>query len=138
MIGLTENALNASVRSGNSYRVLPFFADMENFWNGNRNYKSSSRRIPKSTANVGQHANAHNAFGFQGSAAASSEVWLYVDNDSIRASRSYYPDPEDNHGTDGGNVGYADGHAAWLAGGEGYIRSHERSQDNNRTTAYPR
>lgn len=138
MIGLTENALNASVRSGNSYRVMPFFADMENFWNGNRTYKGSSRGIPKSTVNVGHHANVHSAFGFQGSAAASSEVWLYVDNDSIRASSSYYPDLDDNHGTDGGNVGYADGHAAWLAGGEGYVRSHERSQDNNRTTAYPR
>jgi prepilin-type N-terminal cleavage/methylation domain-containing protein/prepilin-type processing-associated H-X9-DG protein len=41
-----------------------------------------------------------------------SAIWLYHDDDDADVNNQL--DANDNHGRDGGNVGYADGHAAWV------------------------
>jgi prepilin-type N-terminal cleavage/methylation domain-containing protein/prepilin-type processing-associated H-X9-DG protein len=43
-----------------------------------------------------------------------SGVFLMVDMDSGTGARSNYPNPEDNHGKDGGNMNFVDGHAEFV------------------------
>jgi len=122
---------------GNSYNCIPFFADMENYWNGNQNFSQSSRGIKKTTSNVQSYPHEHEALGLKGTACSASKVWLYSDADLYQYPKSFYPDPENNHGQSGMNVGFADGHTEWIARDK-VVLSHETSQDNNRTRAYPR
>ena len=48
-------------------------------------------------------------------------MWLIYDGDDAvayppgKASNNDYPDFIDNHGADGGNVIFCDGHAEWVA-----------------------
>ncbi|MGI8965558.1 MAG: hypothetical protein ACR2H1_05645, partial [Limisphaerales bacterium] len=48
---------------------------------------------------------------------------------SIR--RENYPNPLDNHGTDGGNVGFCDGHLEWVPLKK-YNYKYEFSEDSGR------
>ena len=68
--------------------------------------------------------------------ASPAEVWLYSDSDTAFFVRSFYPDPENNHASEGCNVSFSDGHAQWTDRDQ-VVRVHELSQDNNRTRAYP-
>ena len=43
-----------------------------------------------------------------------SGVFLMVDADTGSGARSNYPDPEDNHGKEGGNMNFCDGHAEFV------------------------
>ncbi len=59
-------------------------------------------------------------FDIKGQKASPSAVWLIYDGDDAvtvggRRSNNDYPDPIDNHGADGGNVVFCDGHAEWVA-----------------------
>jgi len=59
-------------------------------------------------------------FKLKGSTGSPSRIWLIRDGDdaipcpSGRTSNNDYPDWVDNHGAEGANVIYCDGHAAWV------------------------
>ncbi len=59
-------------------------------------------------------------FRLQGLTASPSAMWLIYDADDAvafppgKTSNNDYPDYIDNHGTDGGNVIFCDGHAEWV------------------------
>jgi prepilin-type N-terminal cleavage/methylation domain-containing protein/prepilin-type processing-associated H-X9-DG protein len=54
--------------------------------------------------------------GYIGSLAGASRACLLLDGDSAYAgTRSNIPDPVDNHGADGGNVSFCDGHAEFIS-----------------------
>ncbi len=57
----------------------------------------------------------------------SSDIWIIYDADDRDAAdptrqNEDYPDAGDNHGIDGGNVVFADGHAQWISR-KNYLRS---------------
>jgi prepilin-type N-terminal cleavage/methylation domain-containing protein/prepilin-type processing-associated H-X9-DG protein len=59
------------------------------------------------------------AFPIRGMKASPSAMWLIYDGDNAvtigsAKSNNDYPDIIDNHGTDGGNVIFCDGHAEWV------------------------
>ncbi len=59
------------------------------------------------------------AFDFRGQAGSFSSILLIADAAGAVSSGGYtsspnYPNSLDNHGSDGGNVLYCDGHAAWV------------------------
>jgi prepilin-type processing-associated H-X9-DG protein len=130
-------AFNRLATIGHSYDTIPFFADMENYWNGNGDFKHNSRAMRKTLSSIGTYKHEHEAFGLTGQSAGPSRIWLYADTDCIISMRSFYPDPDNNHGDVGLNVAFCDGHVQWLKRRE-VVYSHELSQDNNRTRAYPR
>jgi prepilin-type N-terminal cleavage/methylation domain-containing protein/prepilin-type processing-associated H-X9-DG protein len=59
-------------------------------------------------------------FPLRGQKASPSSMWLIYDGDdavawpSGKVSNNDYPDTIDNHGADGGNVIFCDGHAEWV------------------------
>ncbi|HVM49120.1 MAG TPA: prepilin-type N-terminal cleavage/methylation domain-containing protein [Candidatus Acidoferrum sp.] len=60
-------------------------------------------------------------FNIRNQKAAPSSMWLIYDGDDAvayppgKVSNNDYPDYIDNHGADGGNVIFCDGHAEWVA-----------------------
>jgi prepilin-type N-terminal cleavage/methylation domain-containing protein/prepilin-type processing-associated H-X9-DG protein len=54
-------------------------------------------------------------FKLKGASGSPCRIWLMHDGDNaIQGSNNDYPDSVDNHGAEGGNVIYCDGHAAWV------------------------
>jgi prepilin-type processing-associated H-X9-DG protein len=55
--------------------------------------------------------------GYMGSIAGPSRAWLFLDgDDGFQGTRNNIPDPIDNHGADGGNISFCDGHVEWVSG----------------------
>jgi len=64
-----------------------------------------------------------------------SDLWIIYDADDedytgadVTRKNEDYPDPGDNHGTEGGNVVFCDGHAQWTKQND-YLRSWYRGTD---------
>ena len=77
---------------------------------------------------------AHRTFSFRmrGEIPGPSRTWLMVDaDDSSGGSANNYPDPEDNHGAEGSNALFADGHSRWVPV-ETFLYVYELSQDEGR------
>jgi len=86
--------------------------------------------IRKSLANIQSYAKYHDAFGLKGTHPGPAGFWLLTDA-AIRGTL-YFPDATDNHGADGANTAFCDGHVAWIPARR-YIRDYELSQDEGRT-----
>jgi prepilin-type N-terminal cleavage/methylation domain-containing protein len=71
--------------------------------------------------------------GLKGTVAGPSRTWLTLDGDNkFNPANVYnnYPDKGDNHGADGANANFCDGHAEWVREkGKYYMILRELSQD---------
>ena len=61
------------------------------------------------------------AYGFsssyRGTKTSPSQAWLFLDGDGgYLGTRNNIPDPIDNHGEDGGNISFCDGHVEFVSG----------------------
>jgi prepilin-type N-terminal cleavage/methylation domain-containing protein/prepilin-type processing-associated H-X9-DG protein len=122
-------AYDASTKTGRgtSYEVSGFI-------NGNNSTAATATWTPnvRKTQNVVANYTYQNllnytvkgktlTFNLRGQKAAPSSMWLIYDGDDAvsfpagKLSNNDYPDFIDNHGTDGGNVIFCDGHAEWVA-----------------------
>src|SRR5438445_13766463 len=58
------------------------------------------------------------AMNFRGQSCGPSDIWIIYDEDDLGAgpdlANGDYPDRGDNHGTEGGNVVFCDGHATFV------------------------
>jgi prepilin-type N-terminal cleavage/methylation domain-containing protein/prepilin-type processing-associated H-X9-DG protein len=99
-------------------------------------YMGPQHEILKTQSSVNSYAHRYNAFGLRGVSPGPTKIWLMVDGDdkypSIPSSINDYPDPSNNHGADGANAAFCDGHAEWIPRKK-YIEAYEASQDENRT-----
>jgi prepilin-type N-terminal cleavage/methylation domain-containing protein/prepilin-type processing-associated H-X9-DG protein len=91
--------------------------------------------LKKSERNVQGYVHKNSAFGLKGQAIPASKIWIIMDGDgSGPGAINNYPDKNDNHGPDGGNVLMVDGHVDWVKGGTNYVFNYEQGQDENRST----
>lgn len=78
------------------------------------------------------------SLGLVGTIAGPSRIWLQVDEDDLFSTYpgaiNDYPDPGDNHGVDGANANFGDGHAEWVpTKGKKYLIARELSMDENKS-----
>ena len=113
---LNNNAANKFALTGHSYEVLGEIRDVKVTQNFVNNY-------------VMQHNTK-----YMGSKPGASAFWFFHDADD--APQNVELDPEDNHGREGGNVAYCDGHAAWVKRSD-WRRQWNITRDDNKQDPLP-
>jgi prepilin-type N-terminal cleavage/methylation domain-containing protein/prepilin-type processing-associated H-X9-DG protein len=94
----------------------------------NYTYKLVEDNFPPETSLAGQRANP-------------SDIWIFYDSDepgfmdSTRPNNDF-PDPGDNHGADGSNVSFVDGHVSWVKRDK-FVESWWRGTDEDHTRVIP-
>ena len=159
----THNSVRGNlyaVGANNTYTGLPELVDLQDFaigknapgysyenfgfWSNPNSTEDGvtvfGTRKTESRVNTRTHNNivSGNFFGITGMVPGPSRTWLQVDADDVRPpgppnNYNDYPDAIDNHGADGANANYCDGHAEWVPRKK-YIYTYELSQDQGRTT----
>lgn len=77
-------------------------------------------------------------YRFAGEKGGASDIWIFYDaddpgfGDKSRPNNDY-PDPGDNHGAEGSNVTFCDGHAAWVTQ-KNFLKSWYRGTDEDHVT----
>jgi len=91
--------------------------------------------IKKGERTVNNYVHKSSAFGLKGQTVSACQIWLIMDGDRDGpGAMNNYPDKNDNHGAEGGNLLMCDGHAEWIKGGMNYVFCYERAQDENRSS----
>jgi len=112
---LMDNAAGKTAALGHSYEVAGFFRGA----NGSSTANGfNTRKTQNSVATyVYRQAQLGTKYFYIGRKASPSDVWVLYDADDPGGAdrpNQDYPDPGDNHGTEGANVVFADGHAEWV------------------------
>ena len=108
---LRKYAGNKTYTPGTSYELFAWWAD----------YGPAPGPAPKTQANVQSWVYQYTSkydynHSFKGMNAGASRACLFLDGDSsYLGTRSNIPDSVDNHGADGGNVSFCDGHAEFVS-----------------------
>ena len=130
---LLNNALQGKKDTyGHSYEVAGYFAGSGGNQIGGP-YNVNERKTQRSVISriyVTPQAGA-GKYDFRGQKASPSDVWIIYDADDATGGdrpREDFPDPGDNHGADGGNIVFGDGHAEWVSSKK-YVGSFIRGTD---------
>jgi prepilin-type processing-associated H-X9-DG protein len=141
VLDLTDNAEGKAGTRGHSYEVAGFMnarvASGRLGTNTRKTQNTVSRWIYKLQNRTFMEHN------FYGQAGGPSDIWLiydaddrdYTGRDASRKNEDY-PDAGDNHGTDGGNVVFGDGHAEFIRQ-DNYLRSFFRGTDEYHPKVLP-
>lgn len=90
--------------------------------------------IKKSERTVQGYTHKNRPFGLQGHRIGPTQIWLIFDGDREGPGAiGNYPDKNDNHGEQGGNILFCDGHVEFVKGGMNYVISYETGQDEGRS-----
>ena len=109
---LDENAHGKDQVYGSSYEVAGYLrGDIDSI---------GIRKTESSIQGYAYQATQDQSFKFNivGQIASPSDIWLLYDEDDAGTGpdrkNEDYPDPGDNHGSEGGNIVFGDGHAAFV------------------------
>ena len=118
IMGLYDNAPNGKAAGeGHSFEI-------QGSWSKTKTKKTQQRALAYTMKNT---------TGWVGSLPGPTRIFLLVDADDGKPSGSNnYPDPVDNHGAEGANFLFCDGHAEWVMR-RNYITTWNISEDANRT-----
>jgi len=111
----------------------------ENFtwWRTPNEFSDGRTGTRKTESRIQTRAHVNTALGLRGMVPGPSQTWLQLDADSALATYAGaindYPDIGDNHGKEGANANFADGHAEWVTvKANRYLILREMSQDVNK------
>ncbi len=99
-------------------------------------------RKTESRVSTRSHEKSVDGLNLRGVIPGPSQTWLTLDGDNLFASDpvtrpNNYPDASDNHGADGANANFCDGHAQWVKEkANQYLIFREMSQDEGRGTKH--
>ena len=136
---LVDNAAGKNGTIGHSYEIAGYL----NYWTTGGSAGANVRKTQSTINGWNYRLNntgfpQANVFGQRG---GPSDIWIIYDaddrdsTDPIRQNGDY-PDKGDNHGTDGGNVIFCDGHAEWVKQRD-YIRSFAKGTDEYHSAIIP-
>lgn len=116
---LQDNAAGKDGTSGSSYEVAGFFcgASPTTSTSDILNVRKTQNSINSHIYSTVQIAKYNESTGLK---ASPSDVWIIYDADDggpVGSGRDHedYPDRGDNHGADGANIVFGDGHAEWVS-----------------------
>lgn len=128
---LQDNSLQGKTgTSGMSYEVTGFFCGQSPTTSANSDTINVRKTQSSILSKVYTTVQAGTKYNYIGQKVGPSDVWLIYDADDGGAGgpNEDYPDPGDNHGADGGNVVFGDGHAEWVSQ-KRYVGSFIRGTD---------
>jgi prepilin-type N-terminal cleavage/methylation domain-containing protein/prepilin-type processing-associated H-X9-DG protein len=143
ILGLTDNATNGredSTSQRHSYEVTGFI-------NG-RTAAGNNPNAPRKTYSLlagytykldNRTAGAFSIYHYLGQKASPSAIWIIYDADDLGGAdrpNGDYPDAGDNHGKDGANIVFGDGHAEWVPRAK-YMESFFRGTDEFHSAIVP-
>jgi prepilin-type N-terminal cleavage/methylation domain-containing protein/prepilin-type processing-associated H-X9-DG protein len=132
VVDLVNNAPGKNGVNGHSYEIAGFMnAFVSSSANGKYERKTENS-ISRWTYQLNNSAY-FPALNFLGQSCGPSDIWIIYDADDAVAGDATqkngdYPDSGDNHGVDGGNVVFCDGHAAFVKQSK-YLESFFRGTD---------
>ena len=136
LVELVNNADGKDGLIGTSYEVAGFLNGFSNPGNPALSVRKTQSVIAGYSANVFQPP-----YILKGDRLGPSDIWIIYDADDRLASdparqNEDYPDAGDNHGKEGGNVVFCDGHAEWVLQ-RNYLRSFARGTDEYHAPIVP-
>ena len=132
VVDLVNNAAGKDALYGHSYEVAGFLNSVNAGYATGAVIRKTQNSTSSYTARLTQPP-----YITAGEYLGPSDLWITYDADdaALVGDSNYaslkngdYPDPGDNHGKDGGNVSFCDGHAEWVAQ-KNYLRSFARGTD---------
>jgi len=133
VIDLVNNAPGRSGTRGHSYEIAGFMNARMGAGVLGLNRRKTQNTVAKWTYQLNNRTFFN--YNFRGKTCGPSEIWLIYDADDrdysgadVNRKNEDYPDTGDNHGTDGGNVIFCDGHAEFVSQ-DNYLRSFFRGTD---------
>ncbi len=125
----TNSKANATYAEGISYETFGAYK-----WESGATIEQTVRKTTRLISGYQHHANA--AYGWPaGQLVGPAETWLIQDAVQTHPTDGWptenWPNPFDNHGVDGANVLYCDGHARFVTK-KNYDRDYQWSEDSNR------
>ena len=133
---LREQPTEADVR-GVSYEIYGFMNNDGATTSQTYYYGQSviTGGIKKSERTVDAYMHKNTPFGLKGQRISATQIWLIFDGDRAGPGAvNNYPDANDDHGAEGGNILMCDGHVQWVKGDKNYVISYETAQDENRSS----
>lgn len=132
---LRQFAISRSAYPGHSYENFSWWVTPDEF----PGQTPPRRGTAKTESRLVTYVHRSLVFGLRGSIPGPSKIWFQVDADSAFASYpgavNDYPDPGDNHGKEGHNANFGDGHAEWIpVKGNKYLLAREIATDQGRST----
>ena len=127
-------AITKKAYPGHSYEPFGWWKTPNEYTDGRVGTEKTESRIQSHG-----HKNAAPPLGIPvGMLAGPSQTWLQVDADKLTpgypGAINDYPDAGDNHGAEGANANFADGHSEWVTvKGNRYLYLRELSQDIGRS-----
>ena len=132
---LLNNAPGRNAGGGHSYEVAGYFCGQGGTTvNATTNVRKTQGSAISHIYSTPQGGTRYN---FIGQAASPSDVWIIYDEDDPGVPdrpNEDFPDTGDNHGREGGNVVFGDGHAEWVPRNK-YVGSFIRGTDETHALA---
>jgi len=116
---LVNNAAGKAGTNGHSYEVAGWLNARSASGAAGAMIRKTQNSVASYTYRLDNSAGGFPQYNFKGQGGSPSDFWIIYDADDRLASdpsrqNEDYPDAGDNHGIDGGNVVFCDGHAEWV------------------------
>lgn len=114
---LVNNAAGKDGTNGHSYEVAGWFNARSASGAAGAMIRKTQSVVAGYTYRLNNVSGGFPQYNFLGQSGGPSDAWIIYDADDYAGGNrpnEDYPDPGDNHGVDGGNVVFCDGHAEWV------------------------
>jgi prepilin-type N-terminal cleavage/methylation domain-containing protein/prepilin-type processing-associated H-X9-DG protein len=117
---VNNSTIGKGFTNGHSYEVAGWINGRQSSGGAGAMIRKTQSVVAGYTYHLNNVSGGFSQYNFLGQRGGPADIWIIYDADdrsSTDPSRKNedYPDAGDNHGTDGGNVVFCDGHAEWVS-----------------------